>query len=171
MKFFSGFCLNKEEELFEDFLQKNRFTVAGFSKGAIEALKYALKTSKRVDKLQLFSPAFFQNKNEKFKKTQTLFFRKDKKRYIENFLKNVSYPSKIDMRKYFKEDDEKTLSYLLNYQWSENDFKNLEKKGIFVEVYLGEKDKIIDSKEAFSFFKNYAQTYFIKNVGHILKGE
>ena len=68
MKFFSGFCLEGEEKLFDDFTCKNDFCVVGFSYGAQKALEYTLTCRERVDKLQLISPAFFQNKQEKFKK-------------------------------------------------------------------------------------------------------
>ena len=59
MKYFSGFSLCNEEELFSDFLEEGEFNVAGFSFGAQNALEYVLSTDKRVDKLQLLSPAFF----------------------------------------------------------------------------------------------------------------
>ena len=75
--FFSGFCFEDECELFDDYLIQNDFTVAGFSYGAIKAFKYVLNSSFRVDKLQLFSPAFFQNFDEKFKRTQLMYFKKD----------------------------------------------------------------------------------------------
>lgn len=71
MKFFSGFCLANEQELFAPYLIRSDFTVAGFSYGAIKALKYAITCNERIDTLQLFSPAFFQDKDAKFKKLQT----------------------------------------------------------------------------------------------------
>jgi len=42
------------------------------------------------------------------------------------------------------------------------------KKNINIEVFIGEKDKIIDVKNAVEFFKKYAKVYFIKDVGHLL---
>ena len=59
MKFFSGFCLCNEKELFKEYLEENEFVVAGFSKGAQEAIEYALNAPHRIDKIQLFSPAIF----------------------------------------------------------------------------------------------------------------
>ena len=52
MTYFSGFCLHDEEALFERFLMRNDFCVAGFSYGAIKALNYALTSQKRIDTLQ-----------------------------------------------------------------------------------------------------------------------
>ena len=93
MTYFSGFCLHGEEALFERFLMRNDFCVAGFSYGAIKALNYALTSQKRIDTLQLFSPAFFHDKDAKFKKLQTLSFSKNPQGYCETFLKNVASPS------------------------------------------------------------------------------
>ncbi|WP_238593468.1 hypothetical protein [Sulfurospirillum diekertiae] len=77
MKFFSGFCLANEQELFSSYLNQSDFTVAGFSYGAIKAFEYTLTCKERIDTLQLFSPAFFEDKDAKFKKLQTLSFSKN----------------------------------------------------------------------------------------------
>jgi predicted esterase len=82
MIYFSGFCFQNEQILFENFLLKNDFTVAGFSYGAIRAFEYALKNRHRIDTLQLFSPAFFQDKSESFKKLQLLAFQKNNNKLI-----------------------------------------------------------------------------------------
>ena len=47
--------------------------------------------------------------------------------------------------------------------------KELKDRGIEIEVYLGENDKIINSLHVKSFFQEFATIYYIKNVGHILK--
>ena len=65
--FYSGFCFKNECEIFKDYLEIGDFIISGFSYGAIKAFKQALESKTRVDKLQLFSPAFFQTKDEKFK--------------------------------------------------------------------------------------------------------
>ena len=80
MKFYSGFCLKNEEYLFSEFIKKSEYTICGFSYGAIKALratKGALDEGKRVDTLQLLSPAFFQTKNEKFKRLQLMSYKKN----------------------------------------------------------------------------------------------
>ncbi len=170
MKFFSGFCLKNEEIFFKDFLYEDEFSVAGFSKGAILAFEYVKNTRFRIDRLQLFSPAFFQDKEEKFKRTQTIFFIKNQKQYIDNFLKNVSYPAKIDLKKYLKKEGKEELERLLNYVWKKEELEKIAKKGVLIEVYLGEKDKIIDSKKAKEFFKEFTTVYYLKHRGHLLKG-
>ena len=48
------------------------------------------------------------------------------------------------------------------------DLEKVISRGTRIEVFLGADDKIIDSKEAYEFFKEYATVYFIKNKGHIL---
>jgi len=41
-------------------------------------------------------------------------------------------------------------------------------KNIKVEVFIGKEDKIIDVDGAVKFFRNYADVYLIKDVGHLL---
>ena len=166
--FFSGFCFFNESELFNEYLITNDFTISGFSYGAIKAFEEALNSKERVDRLQLFSPAFFQNFDEKFKRAQLHYFKKDENIYVENFLKNVIYPKEIDISKYFKVGTAQELEELLFYEWSEEKLQKLVDKGTIIEVYLGEKDKIIDSLKVKEFFKNFATTYYIKNKGHLL---
>ncbi len=166
--YFSGFCFFEESELFDEYLIKNDFTISGFSYGAIKAFEESLTTNLRVDKLQLFSPAFFQIEDDKFKRTQLMYFRKDSKIYCENFLNNVIYPKNKDISKYFKLGTQEELEELLYYQWSEEKLQRLIDKGTIIEVYLGGKDEIIDSQKAKEFFKNFATVYYIKEKGHLL---
>ena len=166
--YFSGFCFFEESELFDEYLIKNDFTISGFSYGAIKAFEESLTTNLRVDKLQLFSPAFFQIEDDKFKRTQLMYFRKDSKIYSENFLNNVIYPKNKDISKYFKLGTQEELEELLYYQWSEEKLQRLIDKGTIIEVYLGGKDEIIDSQKAKEFFKNFATVYYIKEKVHLL---
>lgn len=167
-KYFSGFSLQNEEELFEEYLIPSDFTVSGFSYGAVKAFEYTLNSDKRIDTLQLFSPAFFQTQDTKFKRMQLMFFKKDAKAYCNNFLENIAYPSTIDTVKYFTQGSMEELDTLLNYTWDEEQLKEVINRGTKIEVYLGQKDKIIDSKAALEFFRNYATVYYIKEKGHIL---
>jgi hypothetical protein len=164
----SGFSLKNESELFDEFIIKNDFTVSGFSYGAIKAFEEVLSTNSRVDKLQLFSPAFFQTKDKKFKRMQLMFYKKDEDAYCNNFLENISYPSNIDCNKYFKQGTYLELEELIYYEWNEDKLEALMNKGVKIEVFLGFEDKIIDSEKAKDFFMKYATVYFIKDVGHIL---
>jgi hypothetical protein len=166
--YFSGFCFFEEAELFEDYLIKNDFIISGFSYGAIKAFEEALNSTKRVDKLQLFSPAFFQNFDDKFKRTQLMYFKKDANTYCQSFLENVIFPTNLDISKYFKLGTIEQLEELLYYEWSEEKLQKLLNKGTKIEIYLGGVDKIIDSSKAKEFFKNFATVYYIKEKGHLL---
>ena len=166
--FYSGFCFKNECEIFKDYLEIGDFIISGFSYGAIKAFKQALESETRVDKLQLFSPSFFQNKDEKFKKMQKLFFKKDEKSYINNFLENVKYPQIKDIKEYLNTGKYEELEDLLNFKWIKEDFEKLISKGIKIEVFLGGNDKIIDSLAAKEFFKEFATVYYFKDKGHLL---
>ena len=167
-KYFSGFCFENESELFEDYLIKNDFTVSGFSYGAIKAFEEVLNSEERVDRLQLLSPAFFQNFDEKFKRTQLMYFKKDSDSYIEIFSKNVIFPKNIDISKYFKIGTVEELEELLFYQWSEEKLQKVVDRGTKIEVYLGSEDKIIDALKTKEFFQKFATVYYIKDKGHLL---
>jgi len=168
MKFFSGFCFQNEAEIFDAYLEKDDFCVAGFSYGAIKAFEYTLTCKYRIDKLQLFSPAFFQDRNDKFKRLQTLSFQKDENKYIKNFLNQVKFSSDINIDKYIKNGTIKELKELLHYKWSKEKIKQLIQKGIQIEVYLGGKDKIINPNAVLDFFTPFADVYYIKKAGHLL---
>ncbi len=167
-KYFSGFCFFEESELFQDYIIQNDFTVSGFSYGAIKAFEEVLNSNNRVDKLQLFSPAFFQTQNEKFKRTQIMYFKKDANAYCQTFLSNVLSPLDLDISKYFKLGSIEELQELLYYEWSEEKLQKLIEKGVKIEVYLGGNDKIIDASKAQEFFKEFATVYYIKEKGHLL---
>lgn len=167
-RYFSGFCFVNESELFDEYLENNDFTVCGFSYGAIKAFEEVLNSNTRVDKLQLFSPAFFQTFDEKFKRMQLMFFKKDANAYCENFLKNVSSPTNQDISKYFNQGTIEELEELLNYEWSKEKLQKLVDNGTKIEVFLGGVDKIIDSSKAKEFFKDFATVYYIKEKGHLL---
>jgi len=170
--YFSGFCLQNDKELFQDYIEYSDFNIAGFSYGAIRAFEYALnqvKNNKRVQKLQLFSPAFFQDQNKKYKRLQLMFYKKDEVEYKNNFIKNIAKHSNSDLSKYLSDGTYEQLDTLLNYEWKSCDFELLINSGVKIEVYLGSDDKIINSINALEFFKEFAEVYFIKNVGHILR--
>lgn len=169
MKYFSGFCLQDEQALFEEVLKPSNYTVAGFSYGAILAFEEALSSNKRIDTLQLISPAFFEDKETKFKKLQTLHFAKNEKAYKETFINNVASPSSCDLNPYLCDGTLEELSTLLHYVWNEEKIQALVDRGVEIEVYLGAEDKIIDAQKAREFFTPYATVYYQKSVGHILR--
>ena len=99
---------------------------------------------------------------------QLMFFKKDAQAYCDNFLENIAYPKQVDTSSYFNIGTYEELEELLTYEWNEEKLQCLVDKGTKIEVFLGEKDKIIDSEKANDFFVNYATVYYIKDVGHIL---
>lgn len=169
MKYFNGFCLSGEEVLFESYLNQSDFTVAGFSLGAIRAFEYTLTCKERIDTLQLFSPAFFGDKDAKFKKLQTLSFAKNSDIYTQNFMQNIAYPSNFDIHKYLQKGTLEELEMLLHYEWDKEKLQILHERNITIEVYLGEQDAIINALHVKDFFVPFASVYYFKRVGHILK--
>jgi hypothetical protein len=174
MKYFNGFCLKNEQTLFKEYLELNEFVVAGFSRGAQKALDFVLNSSYRVDKLQLFSPAFF-NVNQKFIDLNLNAFKKDKSSYIKNFLTKAGINEwKMENGKWIIDLEDIEIDYSCNeeellemftFDWE----KIKEAKNVKIEVFLGEFDKIIASKKAKIFFKKYADVYFIKKANHFLR--
>jgi hypothetical protein len=165
--YFSGFSLKNEQELFNQYIEKSDFTISGFSYGAIKALEYVLNTNNRVDKLQLFSPAYFNDKDKKYKRMQLMYFKKDTASYCNNFLENSGFPQSLSSR-YFQMGTYEELHDLLNYEWMNEKLLQVIEKNITIEVFLGSEDQIINSSEALEFFRKFSEVYYIKNKGHIL---
>ena len=171
MQFFSGFSLKNEEHLFESYLQKSEYSVAGFSYGAIKAFKHVqkrLKEGKRVDTLQLLSPAFFQTKSMKFHRLQMFSYTKERKIYMQNFIESCFTPyekKELEFQKTTKEE----LIELLEYKWSLSELLELQSKGVTIEVYLGENDAIIDVEAAKELFLEVSTLTYIKKANHFLQ--
>lgn len=165
--YFSGFCLQNEKNIFDEYLTINEFTLNGFSYGCIKLIEYALICDSRIDKIQLFSPAYFNDKDEKFKRMQLMFFKKDATLYADNFLKNCGF-NKENKNKYFSFGTFGELKELLYYEWKTDKLQTLKDRGIEIETYIGEDDKIIDPQETLEFFRRFGDTYWIKKAGHIL---
>lgn len=168
MKYFNGFSLQKEEELFTPFLLNSDYCVAGFSYGAQQAFDYVYHSKERIDRLILLSPAFFQTQKQSFIRTQLRYFEAGQEAYVKQFLANVTYPSNLDLSNYLKVGRKEELESLLTYQWDSTKVQEVLARGTTIEVFLGNEDKIIDAQETFNFFSPLATTYFIKNVGHSL---
>jgi len=171
MQFFSGFSLQNEEYLFEALIKKSEYSVCGFSYGALSALSVTLEMlekSQRVDTLQLFSPAFFQTKDEKFKRLQLMTYKKNRDTYMSQFIVSCFSPYSEKLVEY-KDTSFKELKELLYYEWSLEDLKKVEESGVKIEVYLGGKDEIIDVKSAKKFFLQNSTVTYIKNANHFLQ--
>ena len=171
MKFYSGFSFSNEDELFSSLIKESEYTVCGFSYGAIKAFKFveeSLKKSKRVDTLQLFSPAFFQTKSDKFKRLQTLSYIKNNEKYLSQFRESCFSPYSVKEVSYSQTKLE-DLEELLQYKWSLDALKYLESKGVVIEVYLGGEDAIIDVLAAQEFFLQVATVTYVKSANHCLQ--
>ena len=171
MKFYSGFSLQNESYLFDKYINKSQYTACGFSYGAIKALRYVqeqLACGNRIDRLQLFSPAFFQTKNMKFKRLQLLSYKKNEDAYLRQFMEFCFFPhtKKIVQSRATKIEE---LQELLDYEWDLQALQELEQRGVKIEVYLGSEDKIIDVEEARELFLNIATVTYIKNANHFLQ--
>ncbi|MEN4052959.1 MULTISPECIES: pimelyl-ACP methyl ester esterase BioV [Sulfurimonas] len=173
MKFFSGFSLKNDVHFFAPFIKESDYTVCGFSYGAIkafESLKKALLEGKRVDTLQLFSPAFFQSKDEKFKRLQLMAYRKNEEAYLRQFINACFLPyerRKVEQSITVLEE----LEELLYYEWKKEELLQLREAGVVIEVYLGAKDHIVDADAAKEFFQEVATVTYIKDGNHFLLTE
>jgi len=173
MKYFSGFSLQNEVNFFESFMDQGDYSICGFSYGAIKAFEYvqkALQNGNRVDRLQLFSPAFFQSKDAKFKRLQLMAYRKNEDEYLRQFINACFLP-------YERRDVEHSvtvleeLEELLMYEWDKDALKALVKKGVVIEVYLGGEDQIVNSAAVKEFFLDVATVTYVKNGNHFLLTE
>lgn len=170
MRFYSGFSLRNESARFAPWLRENDYTVSGFSYGAIKALEFAASASARIDRLQLFSPAYFCNKSEAFRKLQLKGYRRDSGAYRSKFLQSCFAPYAVEQVE-TEDDGVEALETLLYYDWPVALLRSLRERGVRIEVYLGAKDAVIDAEVAKAFFASYATVYFIKGANHFLQGE
>ena len=168
MVYFSGFSLKEEQALFSEYLIDTAFSVAGFSYGAQKAFEYVYEAKERVDRLVLISPAYFQETTEAFKKTQLKHFSQNSEAYIEKFLENSISPSQFDLSAYVHAGKKEELEALLFYVWDKEKLKEILDRGTVIEVFLGAKDKIIDSTSALDFFQSETTVYLFKDAGHSL---
>jgi surfactin synthase thioesterase subunit len=173
MQFYSGFSLKNESHFFDEYRDKSDFCIAGFSYGAIkafEAVQKALVEGRRVDRLQLFSPAFFQSKDAKFKRLQLMAYRKNEEEYLRQFINACFLPyERRDVAREVTVLEE--LEELLNYEWDKNALKAVSDAGVVIEVYLGGSDQIVDSVAAKEFFLDVATVTLIKDGNHFLLTE
>lgn len=170
MHFYSGFLLRNEADFFAPYLKKSAVNVAGFSYGAIKAFEHALSAPQRIDTLQLFSPAFFLDRDSGFKRMQLRGFKRDPDAYRSAFLQSCFSPYPV--REVDASDDgADDLEKLLDFPWPAEKLSALKRRGIIIEVYVGEKDAVIDADAAAEYFKPFATTYYIKGANHFLQGD
>lgn len=169
MVYFNGFALKEEEIFFKDKIPESDFCVAGFSYGAQRAFEYAYTSTKRIDRLILLSPAFFQNHKTSFIRTQLRYYKANEQAYTQQFLENVAYPSTTDLSNYLTKGSIDELEALLSYVWEREKILELIERGISIEIFMGAEDKIVDSKKSFEFFSELTTVYLFKEKGHLLK--
>lgn len=169
MVYFNGFSLKQEEELFSEEIVDTEQSVVGFSYGAQKALEYALHSQKRIDRLILLSPAFFQNHKKSFIQRQLRAFKQDEEAYKKTFLENVAYPSTISLEAFVTHGSYEELEALLSYVWAEEKLQKLIDRGVKIEVFMGGADKIVNAQKSFEFFSKLVPVYLFKESGHLLK--
>ena len=170
MRYFNGFSLCNEEKFFKEQLIESEYAVVGFSYGAQKAFEYVYNTTDRVDRLVLVSPAFFQNHKKSFIRTQLRYFKADKEVYTKQFLKNVVYPSSINLMPYLCDGTYEELESLLSYLWEKERVLELLDRGVTIEVFMGDNDKVVDFEKSYEFFSCLVPVYVFKGRGHILVG-
>ena len=168
MRYFNGFSLCNEDKFFKEQLIESKYAVAGFSYGAQKAFEYVYNSTERVDRLVLISPAFFQNHKKSFIKTQLRYFKADQEAYSKQFLQNVAYPSSIDLSSYLCEEIYEELEALLSYVWEKEKILELLARGVTIEVFMGDRDKIVDIEKSYKFFLDLVPVYLFKGRGHLL---
>jgi pimeloyl-ACP methyl ester carboxylesterase len=169
MRYFNGFALKAEEQFFTEQIINSDYCVAGFSYGAQQAFEYAYNSNQRIDRLVLLSPAFFQNHKPSFIRTQLRYYKADQEAYTQQFLKNTTHPSTLSLDNYLARGTYEKLEELLNYVWEKEKIAELIARGVTLEVFMGEEDKIVDAGKSFEFFSEIATVYWIKGVGHLLR--
>jgi pimeloyl-ACP methyl ester carboxylesterase len=168
MRYFNGFFLKNEEIFFQDYIIDSDYCVAGFSYGAQRAFEFVYNSPNRVDRLILLSPAFFQDHKKSFIRTQLRYYKSNSQAYIEEFIKNVIYPSNIELEGYLEMGKYKDLEALLLYYWDTQRILEVIDRGVTIEVFIGGKDKIVNPQKSFEFFSKLTTTYLIKDAGHLL---
>ena len=103
-------------------------------------------------------------------RTQLRYYKADEKAYTKQFLKNVAYPSSVELETYLTNKGTiEELEELLTYVWNREKILELTERGVIIEVFIGVEDKIVDAEKSFEFFSKLVPTYFVKEVGHLLK--
>ncbi|ANV97400.1 hypothetical protein BBW65_00560 [Helicobacter enhydrae] len=167
--FFSGFCFQNEGVLFEHLANLQMpYSFSGFSYGSILAFRatlQSLKNHQRVQKLNLFSPAFFQNQSPAFLRMQILGYKQNPQNYIKKFLDLCHF----NHQNFLKIGTLEELQDLLYFQWNPKDLEWLVAQGVEIEVFLGAKDQVICAESVRRFFTPFAQIRIYANHSHCLQ--
>jgi hypothetical protein len=169
MTFYSGFGFDTKSRWFEPWLDHSDYCIAGFSYGAIKATQAVANATHRVDRLQLFSPAFFQTHSEGFKRLQRKGYRHDPVSYMQTFTQQCFAPYAVPDGVVNTATDAKDLETLLAHEWSAEQFEAIVARGVTIDVYLGGQDQIIDASGARAWFTQYATVYWFTHANHFLQ--
>ncbi len=177
MIFFSGFGFKNEMDIFCDILElyaksldstiNPPYIIAGFSYGSQKAIDYSLSATHRINSIILLSPAFFNDKDLPFKEKQIRQFNNNKNIYMQYFLKNAGFIE--EYRRFLTMRDVKDLHNLLYYRFNSLDLLKLSKRGVKIDVYIGENDNIINVESAIDFFKDSCVVHLKRHSNHFLK--
>lgn len=165
--FYSGFCLNGEEGLFDEFLPSFGEYIAGFSYGSIAALKFAAQ-NKDVAKLILLSPAYYTHKSADFKEAQIAAFETDPALYRLKLLKKSGL-SEEEGKRYGIPGTSAELRELLYFDWNASEIASVSHRGVKIEVFIGGNDRVVEPEASAEFFRQYGSVYYLKNKNHILR--
>ena len=165
--FYSGFCLDKEEALFDGYLPAFGDFVAGFSYGSIKAVHHAIK-DESVKKLLLLSPAYYSHKDNVFKDAQISAFEADPHLYKNKLLKKSGLKEE-EGAAYAKDSSSDELRELLYFDWAVAGLDTLKDRGVDIEVFIGSSDRVVEPSASNEFFSKYARVYLLENKNHILR--
>lgn len=189
--YFSGFGFANESALFgapsavRECLDMREYDVVGFSYGAQKAVRYALHSTRPIRRLSLLSPAFFHSMPTRRKEAEIRLFAANPTRYLQGFLQQalsgatdaseaqrelalpyfcLAAPESIRTKVL-----ESDLRALLFYTFCADELAQIRERGIEIEVFLGEKDRIVSAAEARDFFAPLAtRLFWVQGVGHLL---
>ncbi len=190
--YFSGFGFANESALFAappsavyECLDMRDCDVVGFSYGAQKAVRYALQSTRPIRRLCLLSPAFFHTMPTRRKEAEIRLFAANPTRYLRAFLQqalggdtDASAAQKELVLPYFclaapesiqLDTLEGDLRILLFYTFCADELTQIRARGIEIEVFLGEKDRIVSATEARDFFAPLTtRIFWVQGAGHLL---
>ncbi|HEY9203800.1 MAG TPA: alpha/beta hydrolase, partial [Sulfurimonas sp.] len=87
--------------------------------------------------------------------------------YLREFIASCFLPYEKKIVEHSKSSIEE-LEELLRYEWDIDELKELVRKGLKIEVYLGGEDRVIDVQRARELFLEVATVTYIKEANHFL---
>lgn len=141
--------------------------VAGFSYGSIAATRYAL-AHEDVKRLILLSPAYYTHKDDEFRSVQLTAFEADSDLYALKLLKKSGLSAE-DGAKYGQQGTKEQLRELLYFDWNMAGLDELVQRGVSIEVFIGDNDRVVEPLVSKEFFEKFAKVYMLENKNHVLR--